>query len=370
MTITIGENIRKMRTEQNITQEQLAEALEVSPQAVSRWENEATYPDITLLPVIAGYFDVTVDELLGVDIERKEEEINKILDEVQKLEHVGKSYEASCLLREKIKEYPNSAELLDSLAGAVYCYYFQSGVRLDEKEFKEYAREVVELCKKAMKYTSKPVIIHNCNQLLVYNYFNLEEYDKAKEIAEKLPTVWISQEMILPRAIKDTKERVPLYQQNILDFVDILDLTIDMLDGCADYDVQQKLELKQMLEKLILTALGENPRFYNERLFHNGIGIAWEFAKLKRFDEAVDTLEKAWQYAVNFEERPAEGKYSVFWLSEVTDQRESTLAHNEKTLYDFMAEHLTNFCYHDKFFENNERVKALKEKAAAKTAAK
>ena len=370
MTITLGENIKKKRTEQGITQEQLAEALEVSPQAVSRWENEASFPDITLLPIIAGYFDVTVDELLGVDIERKEEEIQKILDEVQKLEHLGKSYETSCLLREKVKEYPNSAELLTELAGAVYSYYFQSGVQLDEEKFKEYAREVVELCKKAMKYTDKPGIIYHCNQLLVFNYVNLDEYDKAKEIAESLPFIWGTQEMILPRTIKDKKERVPLYQDNILSFIDALDLTIGRLDGCAGYNVQQQLELKQMLEKLILTALGENPRFYNERLFGNGIGMAWEFAKLKRFEEAVDTLEKAWEYAVDFEERPVESKYSVFWLSEMTDYRDGTRKHTEKTLYDAMAEHLTNFCYHDKFFENDERVKALKEKVAAKIAAK
>ena len=370
MTITLGENIKKKRTEQGITQEQLAEALDVSPQAVSRWENQAAYPDIELLPVIAGYFDMTVDELLGVDIERKEEEIKKILDEVQKLEHLGKSYEASCLLREKVKEYPNSAELLYGLAGAVYSYYFQSGTQLDEEKFKEYAREVVELCKKAMKYTNDSGIIHGCNQLLVFNYFNLEEYDKAKEIAKTLSDVWVTQEMILPRAIKDAKERVPLYQENILTFVDALNHTINCLDWCAEYDVQQKLEIKQMLEKLTLTALGENPRFYNERLFYNGIGMAWEFAKLKRFDEAVDTLEKAWQYAVNYEERPAEGKYSVFWLSEITEYRDGTTKHTENTLYDEMAEHLTNFCYHDKFFENDERGKALKEKVAAKVAAK
>ena len=199
---------------------------------------------------------------------------------------------------------------------------------------------------------------------MVYNYFNLEEYDKAREIAESFPNVWVSREMILPRAIKDAKERVPLYQRSILDFIDVLDHTIKRLDGCAGYEVQQQLEIKQMLEKLILTALGENPRFYNERLFDNGIGMAWEFAKLKRFEEAVDTLEKAWQYAVNFEERPAESKYSVFWLSEITDHRDGTTKHTEKTLYDEMTEHLTNFCSHDKYFENDERVKALRMRVA------
>ena len=160
MNITLGENIKKLRRERQLTQEQLAEALEVSFQAVSKWENKVTYPDIEVLPVIAGYFDVTVDELLGVDVEKKEEEIKKILDEVQKLKHVGKSYEASCLLREKVKEYPNSAELLSNLASALYSYYYQGDAQLEKEKFKEYAKEVIELCKKAMKYTDKPGIIH------------------------------------------------------------------------------------------------------------------------------------------------------------------------------------------------------------------
>ena len=81
MTITLGENIRKMRSRRGLTQEQLAEALEVSPQAVSRWENDANWPDIALLPVIAAYFDVTVDELLGVDMARREEEIREIQEQ-------------------------------------------------------------------------------------------------------------------------------------------------------------------------------------------------------------------------------------------------------------------------------------------------
>ena len=62
--MTIGNKIRSLRTNKGITQEQLAEILHVSGQAVSKWENETSNPDITMLPVLADLFGITIDELL------------------------------------------------------------------------------------------------------------------------------------------------------------------------------------------------------------------------------------------------------------------------------------------------------------------
>ena len=62
----IGLQIAKLRKEQEITQTALAEYLAVSPQAVSRWENGVSVPDICLLPQIAAFFNVSIDELFGV----------------------------------------------------------------------------------------------------------------------------------------------------------------------------------------------------------------------------------------------------------------------------------------------------------------
>ncbi|MBQ8524574.1 MAG: helix-turn-helix domain-containing protein [Clostridia bacterium] len=61
----IGEKIRVLRKNKNITQTQLAEALSVSSQSVSKWENHLSSPDISILPVIARYFGITMDELFG-----------------------------------------------------------------------------------------------------------------------------------------------------------------------------------------------------------------------------------------------------------------------------------------------------------------
>lgn len=62
-TIAIGKNIKKLRDERNVTQQQLADAIGVSFQAMSKWECGTSLPDIAILPAIANFFDITIDEL-------------------------------------------------------------------------------------------------------------------------------------------------------------------------------------------------------------------------------------------------------------------------------------------------------------------
>lgn len=63
----IGMVIKELRQKKGITQEEFAEALSVSVQSVSRWENGANYPDLFMIPVIATYFNVSADYLLGIE---------------------------------------------------------------------------------------------------------------------------------------------------------------------------------------------------------------------------------------------------------------------------------------------------------------
>lgn len=63
MELTIGKKIRTLRRQKNISQEVLAQYLGVSFQAVSKWESGSTMPDITLIPSIASFFEVSIDEL-------------------------------------------------------------------------------------------------------------------------------------------------------------------------------------------------------------------------------------------------------------------------------------------------------------------
>ena len=72
---TFSEIFRALRKDKQLTQEQLAEVFGVSTQAISRWENSTSYPDITQLPNIASFFETTVDELLGIKKTVKKQKI-------------------------------------------------------------------------------------------------------------------------------------------------------------------------------------------------------------------------------------------------------------------------------------------------------
>ena len=68
MGICFSDKLKSLRAEKKVSQEKLAQYLKVSFQAVSKWENGNAYPDITLLPDIARFFGVTIDELLCVEL--------------------------------------------------------------------------------------------------------------------------------------------------------------------------------------------------------------------------------------------------------------------------------------------------------------
>ena len=366
MNITLGENIKRLRRERQLTQEQLAEALEVSFQAVSKWENKVTYPDIEVLPVIAGYFDVTVDELMGVDVERKEEEVKKILDRSKELRHNGKVYDDMCFLRDKVKEYPNSSTLLYELSLSVFIYYFGAENRqFDEERRRKAGEEVVELCKKAVRYNSKnEAFAIRCKRQMAVTYRYMGEKEKAREIVETFPVMGMSWDLNIASTLPDDKALIR-HQKNVAELVFLLETELLHIYHIGGYTPEQQLELNTMAEKVMLDVLGENPCFYNKTLYGICIRIVLQYEKMKQYDKAVDTLERALQYAVNYEERTDEGKYSVFWLSEVEDKLENAAKSEEKTLYDNLTDYMDKMCQRDSYYESDTRFKALREKATA-----
>lgn len=76
--INFSRNLLNLRKERKITQENLANYLGVTKAAVSKWELNQSYSDITLLPIIAGYFDISIYELLGYEPYMEDEEVKKL----------------------------------------------------------------------------------------------------------------------------------------------------------------------------------------------------------------------------------------------------------------------------------------------------
>ncbi len=109
MTIYFGENLKRLRKEKELTQENLADFLGVSFQAISKWERCETYPDITTLPIISRFFNISIDELLGVNRAEDEAEIIKELETYDNLTDEELKQEIINRLKEK---FPNDFRIL------------------------------------------------------------------------------------------------------------------------------------------------------------------------------------------------------------------------------------------------------------------
>ena len=140
MELMIAEKIRRFRREKDVTQEQMAQAIGVSAQSVSKWECGDGYPDITLLPAIANYFGVSVDAVLGTD---------ELGVEADKMSFFRRTWPRES--EERIKfdldyyhKYPKDYHIASALAGDIS--------NLADAELREkYMPQLREACEKIMK---------------------------------------------------------------------------------------------------------------------------------------------------------------------------------------------------------------------------
>ena len=377
MNITLGENIKRLRRDRQLTQEQLAEALDVSFQAVSKWETEAGYPDIHLLPVIADFFDVSVDMLLGMDAARKEDEIEKIFKHSHELMHEGKAHENMCYLREKVKEYPNNLALLSNLAVAINTYYFGGGRKYEfaEDERRKAADEALGLCKRGIRYCKDGNDTVWFRLLMLRIHTNMDEKEKAKEIADTLPGIWTSWNLNIPRTLPED-EAFQYHQNNVVTGLQIAINELGHLGYIGsyvlnEYSPQQKLEIEQLREKLIFAVIGENPCSFNKDLFYISNNAAWEYMRMKEYDKAAEYMERSLEFAEAFAKFEVNGecKYDAFWLSRLGESGDNMVKSSEKNVFDELEQHLDGMCEQDAELGKNERFKALREKVAAKRTA-
>lgn len=189
MKINIGENLKRLRLKKDLTQEQLAEILGVSSQAISRWENNTTYPDITLLPGIAVFYDTTIDELIGMDEIRKTENINKIHRDVHLLISNNEFAKGITLIREALKLYPNNSSLLLALGETLA----HSSDDIKERE------EAISLLERALQLSDLSMKAKStASANLLFLYLKSEKIDKANTLIKSLPHIWESREILMP----------------------------------------------------------------------------------------------------------------------------------------------------------------------------
>lgn len=223
MELKIGNNIKRLRREKDVTQEDFAELLGVSSQSVSRWENGVCYPDMELIPAIANYFGVSVDELFGCQYDR-EKRIEAIIAKVDAMDigHDGDDGwvdEAVAILREGIAEFPGNEQLLITMAETLweagwrrqgdfggygeYGGYGEDGyIRYcyDKARKNEYWSECAKICEQLIENGRDNTVYMRALAVIVPLYRNYGDYEKAISYANRMPDLQKCRDYLLSEA--------------------------------------------------------------------------------------------------------------------------------------------------------------------------
>lgn len=177
--INLGGTLRELRKQRGITQETLAAALSVTPQAVSKWESGISYPDMAMIPMIAGYFEVSLDTLFGYDLRKVRTHIRKVLDEAR-----GYFYDDPALyaqtVRAALADNPGNEELLCALLNS----YEHTLRNFDDRAHLD---EIIDLSYQIISSSRDFVKVCDVKDILSAAYLKMDRYDKAREILESLP---------------------------------------------------------------------------------------------------------------------------------------------------------------------------------------
>ena len=232
MQLNLGNNIRTFRRRDKKTQEALAEALGVTSQAVSRWESGGSYPDMSLIPSIANFFGVSIDELFGYEGERTQR-IEMLAAEINRMNarNNGKDVcvvETIALARSALVEFPGEIKLMLALASVLFnAGYVRYGVRhlIDEEGYTicdvathqthEEWREAMVLYEKVLETLPNGTLRDRAMFELSQLYLNLGEREKALALVESAPDLWSCREFLWAFS-SDGKQYVKAHSETLL----------------------------------------------------------------------------------------------------------------------------------------------------------
>lgn len=181
--LNLAENIIRLRHDKKITQEQLADFVGVTKASVSKWETKQSMPDILLLPQLASFFDVTIDELLGYEPQLSKEQMQKIYMELAAAFAKEPFEEVIERVENVEKEYYSCYPFLHQLTLLYLNHFMLAG---DRERQQEVLKKALHLCDHILADCKE---ISICNETVVLRAMVLLQLGKALEVIESLEEI-------------------------------------------------------------------------------------------------------------------------------------------------------------------------------------
>ncbi len=358
----IGKTIKDLRRKKNMTQEMLAERLNVSVSAVSQWEMEKTMPDISMLPLLSVVFNVTTDELLGLKGDELEQKVNNFLNKADEYYRKDEWENAILVIREAYDEFPTHITIIER-----YAFYLKEHIGRFGITDSSFVDKCIELNEYVLDNSFDDVKRQNAISRMCICYSSKNDKDTALKYAFQLAKNFKScaPYVIMRDKLLPDEKKSENYRGQIASLVQILDEFILALAHTPTLSIKERIDVLKQRISILDSVFSDKKLDKNYEIYdtHRIIGLL--YVDCGDNELAMNHLEWAYDYALRFKnDYLKDDCYS----SPVLFGYASSYGRGYKTnpnsaLEDFKKRIVTHGFY--KPLENNQRFCALKEKLQA-----
>ena len=209
--IKLGEKIKSLRKQKNISQEVFAGYLGVSYQAVSKWENGNTMPDVAMIPAIASFFGVSTDELFDFNLFEMEKQVDAICHEAYKYRYTN-GEKSERILRNGLQRFPGNDIILNNL--------------LYTMDYQTRADEVINLCKTLIESTKDDSVKYDACRILATCYKENGQSDLVKSTLELIPEIYFTKLELMASLLEGEDSYEAAQKQKNISAEDLIDMLI------------------------------------------------------------------------------------------------------------------------------------------------
>ena len=260
--IKLGEKIKSLRKQKNISQEVFAGYLGVSFQAVSKWENGNTMPDVTMIPAIASFFGVSTDELFSFNLFEIEKQVDSICNEAYKYRCTDRE-KSERILREGLKRFPGNDIILNNL--------------LYTLDYKTRADEVITICKSLIESTGDDSVKYDACRILATCYKENGQNDLIKPTLEIIPEIYFTKLELIALLLDGEECYEAAQKQKNISGEDLIDMLIVTGKYLRDKGESEKANSQFRIAQKIIDAFADD--FIEDRWFR---GTLYEYASEQR----------------------------------------------------------------------------------------
>ncbi|MBP3666854.1 MAG: helix-turn-helix transcriptional regulator [Clostridia bacterium] len=207
----LGEKIKTLRKQKNISQEVLAQYLGVTFQAVSKWENGTTMPDVATIPAIASFFGVSTDELFDFNLYETEKQVEAICHEAYKYRFTDGA-KSEKILREGLQRFPGNDIILNNL--------------LYTMDYSERADEVITLCKTLIESTRDDSVKYDACRILATCYKENGHDELVEPTLEMIPEIYFTKLELMATLLEGEDAYEAAQKQKNISAEDLIDMLI------------------------------------------------------------------------------------------------------------------------------------------------